>query len=148
MANPRLQSVIPIMCIPLPTDHQFFKVQTAHTTAAYTGGSSESRPDQKSCPAFLIHDASLPDHMLQSLKSYIESSPRRDRAPSVELCSSVHSLHRLLAVFTLGHVSTTKTLFERLFIPISYAVQDVDANVTLPEAATQVATHNQIPDSL
>jgi len=143
-----LRSLIPVMRFPLPSDHQFVKVQTATATAAYTGGSSELRPAPQSCPAFLIQDSSLPNRMLQSLNIYLQSSSQGTQPPTPDLVQSIRSLRRLLSVFTLGHESTTRTLFERVFIPISYAVQDVDANLTLPEAATQVSSHNQIPDAL
>jgi hypothetical protein len=77
------------MRFPLPSVHSLAKVSTATTTALLVA-------DQKSSPAFLVHDPLLPNRMLKALKAYLETSPQRLEKPSVDLVSSIQNLHSVM----------------------------------------------------
>jgi hypothetical protein len=86
--------------------------------------------------------------MLESLQIYLECSPRCNTECTPDLVQTVARLRRRLVDFVLSDESSTHSLFERIFDPISSAVEEVDANPTRPEATTQRLSHNQIPDML
>lgn len=141
-----LEHFIPTMRFPLPLGYQFRKVETSASTASYNPG--VPAPEQEGRPAFIIHDPSLPARMLESLVTYLQTAPGRHLEPSLVLVQSFAALDRALQQFTLNHERSTDMLFQHALFPICCAVQEVDANETLPEPAFQQVTYNQIPDSL
>jgi hypothetical protein len=130
----------------LNPDFEFEKMPSATSTAAYNP--HPPLPNQTGRPTFLIHDEFLPTRMLESLRIYLERSPRCNTECTPDLVQTVARLRRRLVDFVLSDEYSTHSLFERIFDPISSAVEEVDANPTCPEATTQRLSHNQIPDML
>lgn len=139
-----LETYVPSMIFPLPSDHQFTKISTSTSTAPYN--ISIPPPNQEGRPAFMVHDHSLPNRMLASLRAYLQSAPGRHLAPSTVLVQAIAGLERSLRNYLLDHESSSSLLFQRAFNPICCAVEEVDANPTQPEPTTRIAAFNQIPD--
>src|ERR1700690_254861 len=141
-----LETFVPTMHFNLPQDHQFEKIASTVSTAPYHP--STPLPDQQGRPAFIVHDASLPGRMLESLRTYLQTAPGHHHAPSAVLTAGVAGLPRYLRDFQLIGEPTTTTLFSHAFAPICCAVEEVDTNPTQPRTAAQASSHNQIPDAL
>jgi hypothetical protein len=123
--------------VPRPT------VTTA--TAPYSPG---ILPPLNKVPYYILHDATLPSRMMQSLDAYLAAAPGASQAPSSYLQSMLDFLETQVSRTTIDNEASTTRLFHLLFQLFGGAVKEVDQNASFPIITKANRRFSQMPDTL